>query len=355
MTASGRSRREWRTILIISVVSAIISPCFAYFNRSANDSPWHAMLEGVATSIVIATPLLLFELKGARVGAIRQLRRLPIAVYLALRVLIYVVVIVGSLLLMRFVFTPDLDYLGRFDVLFRRSLMFSIGMAVMANLVLTMGGLLGFGTLVNLLTGRYVQPKSEKRVFLLIDLRDSTGMAERLGPVRFHELLNDFFRDVTEAALECDGEIHKYVGDEAILTWSVGKGNGGDVVASGACLECPFIARANIEKNRQAYLAKYGAVPTFRAAIHAGEIVAGEIGDVRREIAYVGDTLNVAARLLEAAKTLGRDVLASADILERAKLPAGLIAEKLPMLSIRGREAPLAVAALAPVDSQGRS
>ena len=64
------------------------------------------------------------------------------------------------------------------------------------------------------------------------------------------------------------------------------------------------------------------------------------------EIAYVGDTLNVAARLLEAAKTLGRDVLVSADLLARSALPAGVVAEPLPTLAMRGREAPLEIAAL---------
>jgi adenylate cyclase len=87
-------------------------------------------------------------------------------------------------------------------------------------------------------------------------------------------------------------------------------------------------------------------VPSFRASLHYGEIVAGEIGDVRREIAYVGDTLNVAARLLDAAKTLGHDVLVSADLLERASLPTGIKAEPLPTLTVRGRAAPLGIAAL---------
>ena len=87
-------------------------------------------------------------------------------------------------------------------------------------------------------------------------------------------------------------------------------------------------------------------VPEFRAALHCGEIVAGEIGDLRREIAYVGDTLNVAARLLDAAKTLGRDVLVSTELLERATLPPDLKAEPLPTLAVRGRAAPLGIAAL---------
>jgi len=87
-------------------------------------------------------------------------------------------------------------------------------------------------------------------------------------------------------------------------------------------------------------------VPSFRASLHYGEIVAGEIGNVRREIAYVGDTLNVAARLLDAAKTLGYDVLISTDLLECATLPPGITAEPLPTLTVRGRAAPLGIAAL---------
>jgi class 3 adenylate cyclase len=67
---------------------------------------------------------------------------------------------------------------------------------------------------------------------------------------------------------------------------------------------------------------------------------------LRREIAYVGDTLNVAARLLDAAKELGRDVLVSTDLLDHAALPPELKAEKLPTLTVRGRAAPLGIAAL---------
>ena len=67
---------------------------------------------------------------------------------------------------------------------------------------------------------------------------------------------------------------------------------------------------------------------------------------VRREIAYVGDTLNVAARLLDAAKALGHDVLVSDELLKHAALPADLVVEPLPTLGVRGRAAPLAIAAL---------
>ena len=342
MTLSRRARRDWRIFLWVSLTAAAISAWFGYRVAPDGQPELRSALSGVLTSLVIATPILLFLLKGERAGPLRRLRRLPLALYFAAKVLFYFVVIVGGLMVSRYFFWLDNPpEFFAFDGVFRRSIVFSVAMAVVGALAAEMSGLLGFGTLKNLLIGRYVQPRRERRAFLLIDMKDSTGVAERLGPVRFHELLNDFFHDVADAALECEAEIHKYVGDEAILTWPEAAATDGD------CLRFPFLAQEVVERRRKTYLSRFGVVPTFRAAIHSGEIVAGEIGDVRREIAYVGDTLNVAARLLEAAKELGRDVLVSDDLLAQAALPAGLKVEKLPTLSVRGRAQPLAVSALA--------
>jgi adenylate cyclase len=341
MSFSRRDRRDWRIILWVSLASAAVSAYFSYAISPPDSSVWRSALLGVANSVIIATPILLFELRSARPGALRRLRRLPLAVYFSIKVLFYLVVIIGGLSLVRLLAPSGSQPETTVDAIFRTSIVFAIAMAVFGNLAIEMGGLLGFGTLKNLLTGRYVQPKREQKAFLLIDMKDSTGLAERLSPIRFHELLNEFFRDVADAALECDAEIHKYVGDEAILTWPADR-----ALADSACLACPFVARDFITANGEEYRKRFGVMPEFRAALHCGEIVAGEIGDVRREIAYVGDTLNVAARLLEASKTLGRDVLVSAELLERATLPADLRAEPLPMLAVRGRAAPLGIAAL---------
>jgi adenylate cyclase len=340
MNLSRRSRREWRIIFWIILTSVPISAYFGYAIAPADALPLQAAMNGALTSLLIATPIALLEFKGARVAFLRRLRRLPLYVYFTLRMLFYFVVIIGSLLVMR-VLIVYREAPFTMDAVFRDSIVFSIAMSMFGNLIILMGALLGFGTLKNLLTGRYVHPKREQRAFLLIDMKDSTGLAERLGATRFHELLNEFFRDISDAALECDAEIHKYVGDEAILTWSGSRG-----LADGDCLACAFIARNFIAANAKRYRERYGVAPEFRAALHFGEIVAGEIGDVRREIAYVGDTLNVAARLLEAAKELGHDVLVSTDLLAKATLPVGVVAEPLRTLAVRGREAPLEIAAL---------
>lgn len=341
MSWSRRTRRDWRIILWINVTAAVISACFGWAIAPPDAPRWISAVVGVVTSIIIATPVVYFTIRSARPGALRRLRRLPLAVYFFIKVVIYLAIIIIGLILVRLLFMPfGLRNLS-IDALFETSIAFSVAMVVFGNLAFEMGSLLGFGTLKNLLTGRYVQPKREQKTFLLIDMKDSTGLAERLGPIRFHELLNVFFRNVADAALECEAEIHKYVGDEAILTWA-----GDRALADGDCLACPFIARDFIAANSERYRRRFGVVPEFRASLHCGEIVAGEIGDVRREIAYVGDTLNVAARLLDAAKMLGRDVLVSAELLQRAALPPDLKAEPLPTLTVRGRAVPLEIAAL---------
>lgn len=341
MTFSRRDRWELRIVLGVNLVSAPVSATFGALTAPDPSSPLLSAIIGVVTSILIATPIVLFEIRSSRPGRLRRLRRLPLVHYFALKVLVYFIIIIGGLFLVRLLFLPWTPNRFMADGLFQGSLAFAIAMSVVGNLGFEVGRLLGFGTLKNFVTGRYVQPRTEKRTFLLIDMKNSTGIAERIGPIQFHELLNDFFRDVTDAALVCRAEIHKYVGDEAILTWSADGG-----LLDGSVLNCPFVARDVIAANGRRYRERFGLVPEFRAALHYGEIVAGEIGDVRREIAYVGDTLNVAARLLDAAKTVGHDVLASTDLLTRAVLPPGVTTVTLSVLEVRGREAPLGIAAL---------
>jgi adenylate cyclase len=337
MRLGGRRRRAWRLATWICLASLTVSAYFGY--RVGERDPLRGALVGIVTSLIITVPLILFELQGQQLAVARRLRRLPLSLYFAARVLVYVVVIVVGLTLAR-ALVDGADF--RFtDIFHGGGFLFSVAMAIFGNVVIEIGHLLGFGTLVNLLSGRYARPRREQRAFLLVDMKGSTGLAERLGPVRFHDLLSDFFRDVSDGALECGAEIHKYVGDEAILTWRLqGTAIDGDVLA------CPFEISDRIAAQAAHYRDHYGTAPAFRAALHCGEIVTGQIGDVRREIAFVGDTLNVAARLLDAGRATGEDVLVSDELLARAPLPEGIVARPMPTLDVRGRSARLAIAAL---------
>ena len=84
-------------------------------------------------------------------------------------------------------------------------------------------------------------------------------------------------------------------------------------------------------------------VPSFRAGLHAGQVVISECGSSRRQLAYFGDTVNVTARLQEHCKEVGRNLLASSDLLHHMKLKPAFAVEPLGEVRLRGRAAAIEV------------
>ncbi len=204
------------------------------------------------------------------------------------------------------------------------------------NFVRQLDRMLGPGTLVNLLLGRYHQPVAEERIFMFLDLNDSTAIAAALGPLRFNDFKNDFFYDIAEPVLETRGQIYQYVGDEAVVTWTVENG-----LRQGNCLRCVFLVTERIHERKDRYLARYGIVPAFKAGLHGGPVVTAEVGDIKRDIVHSGDTVNTAARVEAQCRPLERRVLVSKDLLGRCQVPAELEIEDMGARELRGKAEPV--------------
>ena len=82
----------------------------------------------------------------------------------------------------------------------------------------------GPGILWKFITGKYYHPREEERIFMFLDLKSSTTIAEKIGHKKFFNLLKEIFNDITESIINSQGEIYQYVGDEVIVTWPVEKG-----------------------------------------------------------------------------------------------------------------------------------
>jgi adenylate cyclase len=200
------------------------------------------------------------------------------------------------------------------------------------NFVRQLNRMLGPGTLVNLLLGRYHRPVAEERIFMFLDLNNSTAIAAQLGPLRFNDFKNDFFHDLAEPVLETRGEIYQYVGDEAVVTWTVERG-----LREGNCLRCVFLMSERIHEQKDRYLARYGIVPEFKAGLHGGPVVTAEIGDIKKDIVYSGDTVNTAARVEAECRPLARRVLVSEALLRQCYLPPELVIEDMGQRELRGK------------------
>ena len=57
----------------------------------------------------------------------------------------------------------------------------------------------GPGNMGKIFLGKYHTPKTESRVFMFLDLKSSTYIAEKLGESKYHEFLRDVFADITES------------------------------------------------------------------------------------------------------------------------------------------------------------
>jgi adenylate cyclase len=201
--------------------------------------------------------------------------------------------------------------------------------------------LIGQSVLLNFVTGRYHRPRLEERILLFIDMEGSTRLAERLGPIAFHRLLNRFVTDLTEPILSAHGEIYSYVGDELIATWRLDQG-----VAQARCIIACFDALDAIAAKASEYWREFGSVINFRAGLHCGPVVTGEMGSVKTEIVFLGDAVNTAARIQELCRETGDRVLASADLVDRLELPPCVVKRALGDVRLRGKGSELALYAL---------
>ena len=155
----------------------------------------------------LLSSLEILVLRGAYGASLRQLPFLP---YLALRSLLYL----GIILLVLIASNLPVG-------ITRADIAFSLALSLGYNLLLGVNDLLGPGVLFAFVAGRYHHPRREERILLFIDMRASTALAERLGEERFLDFLNQFVTDLSLAIAEAGGEIHKYVGDEVIATWTL--------------------------------------------------------------------------------------------------------------------------------------
>jgi adenylate cyclase len=332
---------SFRTIFWITLSSSLLAGLFvrAESQSAGGADSLHAFLHGAAIGGLIGGAISSLDLFVLRRASGDSFRRLPFLAYFGLRSLVYLSIILSvQAAVNRLMPGPG----GEIAPITGADMIFSLSLALGYNLLLGVNALLGPGVLFAFVAGRYYHPRIEERVFLFVDMRASTGAAERLGDARFMDFLNRFIADVSLAIVAAGGEIHKYVGDEIIATWRLEAGPN-----EAACVEACFAALDRLAADAPAYEREFGLRADFRAALHCGAVAVGELGFVKKEIALIGDAMNTTARLLEACRDADCGVLASAALLERiAALPAGVTRRGLGPSPLRGKERALEIFAL---------
>jgi len=152
-----------------------------------------------------------------------------------------------------------------------------------------------------------------RAVLWFSDLRDFTGLNERLPPNQVLELLNNYFQLVGDALAKHGGEILKFIGDGVMAYFPAED-----------ALFMPMVTAAALDAARQLIddaeaaneaRATGGAEPIkFGIGLHVGTVTFGNIGtEDRLDFTVIGSAVNRASRLEGLTKALGVRVCASAE------------------------------------------
>ncbi|MHC4392072.1 MAG: adenylate/guanylate cyclase domain-containing protein [Planctomycetota bacterium] len=221
---------------------------------------------------------------------------------------------------------------------------FGIGMSymiivsVMISFTRQVNQKFGPGVLWSMLKGKYHEPREEERIFMFLDLQSSTTIAEQLGHIRYSRLIQDCFFDLTQVILDHRVDVYQYVGDEAVLSWTVERG-----VEKNHCLESYFHFMRILEARSDHYLKEYGIRPVFKAGVHFGRVTVAEVGVVKKEIAFHGDVLNTTARMQGKCNALEQRLLISEDLRNQLNLGRRFEATAKGEVELRGKRDSVAI------------
>ncbi len=213
------------------------------------------------------------------------------------------------------------------------SVVIYIGFGITIGMLLVeISSYLGSGVFLNFVFGKYHTPKRESRIFMFLDMKSSTSIAEQLGHSKYFRLLKEYYGDMANAILETSGEIYQYVGDEIVVTWPEKSG-----LYANNCIECFFRISKTLEKRKSHYLKRFNFFPSFKAGYHIGLVTTGEIGVLKKEIIYTGDVLNTTARIQAECNNYDVRMLISEQLVNQLAKSKSYEFKKMDNLQLRGK------------------
>jgi len=301
-------------------------------------SSWFAYFENTIFGFIFGT---LFALIN-RISDFRFFRRLSFGRMILFRSFLY---------LLAFLFTGSFStflyyLLGAFDgktwqqiadmfspEVFTIGLLFMGILVIFTNFLLQVNKKFGMGAMWKMVIGTYHKPKDELRIFMFLDLKGSTSIAERMGHNLYSRLIQDCFHELTDIVIAHKAEIYQYVGDEVVLTWKVKDG-----LDKLNCIQFYFKYCQRLLDRKSYFMNKYQVQPEFKAGMEMGTVTVAEVGEIKREIAYHGDVLNTAARVQGKCNEYGKQVLIAESLEEALRDAKGIRIESMGEELLRGKK-----------------
>jgi adenylate cyclase len=190
------------------------------------------------------------------------------------------------------------------------------------------------------------QVRTQNVAVLFTDIVDFTAYADARSPMEVIGTLRLFHERMEREVFRHAGTLDKYLGDGLMATFGTPFASDSDAVNALRCAQAMIgsIGELNLERKNR-------SEPPIRLSIglHYGEVVLGDIGLNRLEFAVIGTAVNAASRLEALTREFGCALVASDDLVQRARTEADSsnadfmhLVEKPPR-TIRGLEQPVGI------------
>lgn len=158
---------------------------------------------------------------------------------------------------------------------------------------------------------RHGDGETIEAVIFYSDMRDSTAIAEDLGPDRYLTWLNTYFEVSAGAVLQHGGEILDFIGDAVLAVFPI------DAGGLGAAVRKAVKATDEARRRMKELNASVQQGRRLRAgiALSVGKVMFGNIGIAERlTFSVIGQTVHAAARIEALTKFAGTDILMTEDV-----------------------------------------
>ncbi len=293
---------------------------------------------GQTENIPVANEVIFGLLYGTCLGTIdyyfekSRLNKIALGKFMLLRIFYSLGLLIMLLVLIPYNLSP---------YVFMLTVIYYFFMTIIIHFIIQVNKKYGPGILLPLLLGKYKTPIEEERIFMFMDLKSSTTLAEKIGHLKYSAFIRDSFMDINQVVSSFNAEIYQYVGDEIVLSWKMKEG-----IRNSSCILFFFACQRQFHNRVDYYQNNYGFLPQFKAGLHGGIVTAIEIGEIKRDIAYHGDVLNAAARIQNLCNEHNKTLLVSAELLWKMKLDPSFWIQSLGAITLRGKKSQVEIASI---------
>lgn len=348
----NRNLRQFLTLLLQSIVFWVIAFCMFIMIRyyALNQEEYMALQtefevpisQWLNFGVVLGFVVGLFYGIGEFIHEKILTKKLNLGLSILLKSIAYLVVLILATSILKFFVknSMDIDLTNeRGWWMTNKIFWLSVGYFWVLSIVFSMFKIaterFGRGVFIQILLGKYRKPKEVRRIFMFLDLKSSTSIAEDLGHYNYSMLLQDCFFDLNVVIEKYDAQIYQYVGDEAVISWTYRAG-----IKNSNCIKLYFDFRNRLISRKDYYEKKYGILPMFKVGLHGGKLMQTEVGvgSVKKDLAYHGDVINTAARIQGECNTYNEHVLVSESLLQDLKAMESLTTRYLGQVNLKGKE-----------------